>query len=104
MASKPHWIRYRLSTLMLVVTITALGLAVGRWAPGLSILGVIITSGVAVRTLSAIRRSQELGDPMTAEDKILTAVVSLGFTTLIVLGSWIAFFATCWISLLVQAG
>lgn len=104
MATKPARFSYRLSSLMLVVTMVALGLGIARWAPGIGILWTIIASAGSLRTLSAIRRSKEEGDPMTTSDKAVTAIVSYGFVAIIVAASWIAFYATCWVSLLADSG
>ena len=87
---------FRLSSLMLTVTLIAVCLGIWQLSSGLGIFFAIIVAPAFVRTAITAVRQRRLGEPMEIEDKIITFVASIGVVVSVAVASGIAFLVTCW--------
>lgn len=87
--------QFRLSTLLLSVTVVALCVGLYRVAPGLIVVLLIFAVPALVRTASKSRRAAELGMPMSAGEKVASFLAGVGIVLLVLVGLCIAFFLAC---------
>jgi len=82
--------------MFLWTTLVAVVAALARIAPGLAIAAAILCFPAALRTVFAVgRRKKRSGQRISVMDKIETFFASFGIVLAIVMGSLIAFVATC---------
>ncbi len=91
---------FRLSSLMLTVTLISVCLGVGTMSPGLGITLAIFVTPAFLRTMFAARRRRMVGQPMAIGDKLAAFIGSLAIVLAISVSSSIAFYATCWVGFL----
>lgn len=88
--------RFRLSSLMLIVTLVCLCLGMADVAPGL--IPFIVVAGLAwLRTAGFVRFRREAGSEPTTEDKVGTFMGSVGVVLLLGIAFGCAFFVTCFV-------
>jgi hypothetical protein len=87
---------FRLSSLMLTVTLIAVCLGIGRLSLGLGIALAILVAPAFLRTALAAKRRRNVGQPMGMGDKLAVFIGSLAIMMAISVSSAIAFYATCW--------
>ena len=87
---------FRLSTLMLTITLIAVCLGIGTWLPGVGVGLALLIAPAYVRTALAGLRLRREGKPPTIEEKIFIFFASLGIVTAIAVATGVAFYATCW--------
>ncbi len=85
----------QLNTLMLLIAVIAVCLGVLREMPGLGILLIVLVIPALARTVVGARRRQAVGHSMSAAEKTLAFVGSLGVVAVIGLAATNAFVATC---------
>ena len=89
---------FKLSSLMLLVTLLAVCFGAFRIAPGLAIALLIIVTPAMVRTFVSGARRKQRGEQLSIGDKVLSFAGSLSIMLLIAVAAGISFFATCWIA------
>jgi hypothetical protein len=88
---------FRLSTLLLTITLIAICLGVGTWLPGVGIGLAVLIAPAYVRTALAGLRLRREGKAATIEEKFIVFFASLAIVTAIAVASGVAFYATCWV-------
>lgn len=92
-------VTFGLTTLMLIVTMAAIGFGIFRSAPGLGILFFVLLTPALVRAQIITMRQRELGVAQSVIEVFATFVVSLGVTMfvlgLVLIAAVIAFVGTC---------
>src|SRR5688500_3211654 len=78
---------FRLSTLLLTITLIAVCLGVGTWLPGVGIGLAVLIAPAYVRTALAGLRLRRERKPATIEQKFIIFFASLGIVTAIAVAS-----------------
>lgn len=86
---------FSLATLMILVTLVAIGLGLFVTAPGLGILYTIAMVPALVRTAVGVRRRAKAGKVLAIEDKFQLFATSIAVTVAACVAATVAFFATC---------
>lgn len=86
---------FSLSTLMILVTLVAVGLGLFVTAPGLGILYTIALVPALVRTAVGVRKRVAAGKIMRREDKLQLFATSIAVSVAAGVAATVAFFATC---------
>lgn len=93
--------QFGLSTLLLITTLTAIVLSVGKMAPGLAVLLTVLLVPALIRTGLASGNAQAAGQPMSWGAKtamtVRTATLTFGILLGIVLLLAVAAFVALWI-------
>ena len=90
---------FRLSTLMLTITLISVCLGVATWFPGVGLGLALLATPAYVRTALAGFRLRREGKPPTIEEKVFIFFASLAIVTSIVVAAGAAFYGTCWVGL-----
>ena len=90
---------FGLTTLMLIVTLAAVGFGLFRSMPGLGAMFIVLLTAVMVRAQVESRRDRDKNPPLTWKQEFKAFFTSfatvLGIVFLIIIAIAIAFFGTC---------
>lgn len=90
---------FGLTSLMLVVTLAAVGFGLFRSMPGLGTMFIFLLTAVMVRAQVESRRDRDKHPPLTWKQEVKAFISSfatvLGVLFLVIIGIVIAFFGTC---------
>lgn len=86
---------FSLESLMLVVTLVAVCLSVGVWAPGLGILLAVFFAVALARTVDVQFRRKAQGQPLSVRAKLTTFLASLAVSVLICVSLLVTLISTC---------
>jgi hypothetical protein len=96
-------VSFSLATLMVLITLVAVGLGLFAIAPGLGVLYCIALVPALVRTAVGVRKRVVTGQPLPFESKFQLFATSLAVSVAAFVAATVAFFATCFSSCLVYA-
>jgi hypothetical protein len=86
---------FSLATLMIVVTLVAVGLGLFVTAPGLGVLYTVAMVPALVRTAVGVRKRAQAGKVLSVADKFQLFATSIAVTVAAGVAATVAFFATC---------
>jgi len=87
--------QFGLASILLVITLCAVLLAIGRMSPGIAIVLAILATPALVRTALAASRSRARGEPMSVEAKAALFASTVGILLAVGVAAGVAFFVTC---------